>query len=369
MSGIFAGRPALLGAVAAGVTVIGIDLAGLTGANFFWGALEFICGCTAGAGLAACWISEPRTAAEKAAAGFLLCCHIFSFWLWVPFAAALICRNAGQTEPDSQWVRRYSFGMLAVTCCTGGYGFFYWGWSSPQPDIPVYQTAAGVLAAIAVPLLAGRFILQSSWRDAWRITCRFLALYSGVLLLCSFVKLNFRQPYGWYIYAGMMLICAAAAWGGRRKLSMPGIRKTVWFAWCTVLLATTGYMVLDCCLDARYFGNESTQTYYLSRFRLADSPILDACRKYRTKYNAWPEKPDQLYEFLKKSDVAEVYITGCHTAPNGDFRIFLKRQRRIWVMAYCFHADGRESWEYAAPDHPQRKPGDRRWKHYFPYTD
>ncbi len=369
MSGKFTVRPVLFLSAAAGLAVAAIDIAGLIGENFFWGALEFVCGCAAGAGLAALWLQDRYSREDKVLAGILLFCHIFSFWLWLPFFIGVCCRTAAEPAPDRQWFRRFLFAILTIVCGTGGYGVFYWGWSAPQPDIPLYQTAAGVIAALAGPLLAARFVLAVPWREAWRVFCRLLAGYAGVLLICSLYKLYFRAPYAWYVYAGLGLIGAGAAWGGWRKMSTPANRKVLRLAWGAVLLLTMGHMVLECWLDRYYFGFHSTQEYFVSRFQRLSPPILDACRKYREKYGVWPDDPVQLKEFMKNADTGEVYITGCHTDSNGDFRIFLKRQRRIWVRVYCFRADGTEKWEYAAPDHPQRKPGDRRWKHAFPYTD
>ena len=355
--------------VAAGLIVAAIDFAGLTGANFFWGALELICGVLAGTGLAALWMRENTTLQDRILSGILLICHIISFWLWIPFAAGLFCRNAGQTEPDQPWSRRILYLFLTVFCGAAGYALFYWGWSSPQPDIPLYQTLAGVLAALVTPLLTTRYLLAATWQEAWITAFRFQALYAGMLLLCGLYKLRFRAPEAWYIYAVILLICGAAIAGGWRKRLPAGISKIQWGAWCIILLLITWHMALDCWLDQYYFGYHSTQKYYLRNFQRNSPPILKACRKYRAKYNAWPDDPEQLKEFMKVNKPESLTITGCHTDANGDFRIFLKRPRRVWTMVYHLRPDGTATWEYAAPDHPQRKPGDRRWKHYFPYTD
>ena len=361
-------KPALLPA-AAGLIVAAIDFAGLTGENFFWGALELICGCLAGTGLAALWMRQDHTVQEKIVIGLLLICHVLSFWLWIPFAAGLFCRDTGQTEPDRSWYRRVLFLILTILCGAGGYALFYWGWSSPQPDIPQYQTITGLLTAVLAPLFAARYLLAAAWQDAWIMAFRFPALYAGMLLLCSLYKLRLRAPEAWYIYAGLLLICIAAIAGGwRRKLSA-GLSKIQWGAWCAILFLITWHMALDCRLDQYYFGYHRTQKYYLKNFQENSPPILEACRQYRAKYNAWPDDPGQLKEFMEIPMPGSLTVTGCHTDANGDFRIFLKRPRRVWVMAYHLRPDGTATWEYAAPNHPQRKPGDRRWKHFFPYTD
>lgn len=355
--------------VAAGLVVTAIDAAGQTGENFCWGALEFICGVLAGTGLAALWMQKNSSIQDRIFTGILLICHILSFWLWIPFAVGLFCRNAGQTEPDRPWCRRVLFFILTVSGGAGGYSLFYWGWSSPQPDIPLYQTIAGVLAALVTPLLTTRYLLAAAWQDAWRAAFRFPALYAGMLLLCSLYKLRLRPPEAWYIYAVLLLICAAAIAGGWRKKLPAGIRKIQWGAWCVILFLITWHMALDCWMDRRYFGYHATQKYYLENFQQNSPPILKACRKYREKYNAWPDDPEQLKEFMETPMPGSLLITGCHTDANGDFRIFLKRPRRVWTMVYHLRTDGTTTWEYAAPHHPQRKPGDRRWKHYFPHTD
>ena len=64
--------------VAAGLIVAAIDFAGLTGANFFWGALELICGVLAGTGLAALWMRENTTLQDRILSGILLICHILA---------------------------------------------------------------------------------------------------------------------------------------------------------------------------------------------------------------------------------------------------------------------------------------------------
>ena len=226
-----------------------------------------------------------------------------------------------------------------------------------------------MLAAVITPLLTARYLLAATWQEAWTAAFRFPALYAGILLLCSLYKLRFRAPEAWYIYAGLLLICGAAIVGGYRKKLPAGISKIQWGAWVVILVLITGHMVLDCWLDRYYFGYHATQRRYLKHFHRDSPPILDACWQYRQKYNAWPDVPEQLKEFMEIAQPDSLSITGFHTEANGDFRVFLKRQRRVWIMSYRLRPDGTSTWEYAAPDHPQRKPGDRRWKHFFPYTD
>ena len=357
-------------AAAAGLTVQGIDLAGLTGSNAVFGSLELLCGSIAGLGLAALWLQPKRSTMENILTGLLLLCHIFAFWLWFFFFTGIFCRDKGNPQPDRQWLKRVLFLLLTIFSGAGGYGVFYWGWSDPLPGIPLWQTLTGLTVSIAIPLLAVRYLLGENWRNACQIACRFPALYAGILFLCSLEKLRYRPPEAWYIYAGLLLICAVSALIGWRRNVPSGIsRKILRATWGIVLLLTASYMVLDCWLDRKYFGYHSFQQYNRERFLLLSPPILDACKQYRAKYNTWPEYPEQLDEWLKNKDTGELYIIGCDTDPEGNFRLFLKRRRRIWVAVCNFRKDGSETWEIAAPYHPLMKSGARRWKHSFPHTD
>ena len=359
--------PGILAAAAGGIAV-GIDLAGLTGKDFFWGTAELFCGVTAGCGLAALWMQERYSVKDRITGVFLLLCHVVAYWLWVPFFLGLFCRQ-GAGEPDRQWLRRVLFFCVTVFCGVVGFGFFYWGWSAPVPEIPLWRTLGGLAAAVFLPGICARIFLQFKRWDAFFFSCRFLALYAGVLFFCSMVKLRYRFPAPWYVYAGLLLILAAAAWGGWRKFPAE-TRKVRWGAWCGVLCLTVGYMVLDCYLDHKYFGYLTYQPKRLAYFQDHGAPVLDACRKYRKKYGVWPSYPEQLRKFLKKNSVAaDLFITGFYTDEQGDFRVFFKRSAKVLVMAYNFRADGSGRWEIIAPDHPQMKPGDRRWKYRFPYVE
>ena len=121
MSKKFPAASALL-AAAAGLTVLAIDFAGLTGKNLFWGSLELLCGGTAGLGLAALWLRPKRSTMENIQAGLLLLCHIFAFWLWFFFFAGLLCRDKEKPQPDRQWLKRALFFLLTIFSGAGGYG-------------------------------------------------------------------------------------------------------------------------------------------------------------------------------------------------------------------------------------------------------
>lgn len=356
---------------AAGIAVFGIDFFGKTGENLFWGILELTCGMAGGFGLAALWLRDCRSWQEKVLAGLLLCCHILEFWMWIPFAIGIFCKDRKNPVPDRQWVFRVLFTTLALGCGTGGFGLFYWGWSAPQPEIPLWQTLGGLTAAIAVPGFAAWYFLHFSPLAAWQVAGRFTALYAGVLFLCHMGKLPYRRPEAWYIYAAMLLICGGAAFIGWRKKLPAESRKILLGSWGMVLWLTATYMVLDCYLDRKYYGYHFYQEKNLARVEAASRPVLEACRRYRDRYGIWPEDPEQMKEWLEKDQewARDLLITGCYTDEKGDFRILMKRHKRIHVLAYCFKADGSGKWEIIAPYHPRLKPGDRRWKHRFPYTD
>ena len=363
--------PLLILCAAAGLAAIGIDIAGKVGANLFWGILELICGASAGFGLAALWLRDCRSWQEKGLTAVLLCCHLLEFWLWLPFAIGLFCKNRKNPEPDRQWFCRVLFTTLSLFCGTGGFGLFYWGWSAPQPEIPLWQTIGGLAAAIIVPGITARYLLHVSRQAALLVTARFTAVYAGVLFLCQMGKLPYRRPEEWYIYAALLLICGGAAIIGWRKKLPAGNGKIFWTSWSCVLLLTAGYMVLDCYLDRKYYGYHFYQEKNFSSLVTDSQPVLAACRQYRARYGVWPEYPEQMKEWLKKDQLvsSKLEITGCYTDEKGDFRILMKRRKRIHVLAYCFKADGSGKWEIIAPNHPMLKPGDRRWKHRFPYTD
>ena len=107
------------------------------------------------------------------------------------------------------------------------------------------------------------------------------------------------------------------------------------------------------------------------RRKTADAmPLAEACRAYRARFGAWPDSPDKLAPFLDPMQRASgVSATGCHLAENGDFLLVLQRGRQLPVFARRFRADGTESWEILAANHPLPPPGAKRWKHPFPHTD
>lgn len=365
--------PFLLPAAAlCGLAIPGIEAAGKTGHDLYWGTLELFCGAAAGWGLAALWLEKKNSRFHKILCGILLLCAILHCWLWVPFAIAYFCRNAASPEPDRAWACRVLFAMVTIFCSIGGFGFFYWGWSDPVPDIPVSRTLAGLGIALLVPVIAGYFLLKLPPKTLLVWFWRYLALFAGWVLVSSLLKLHFRPPEPWFVYTGLSLLFAAASVAGWRHRSPPNLAKVLRGTWGVVLLVAGMQILLDCWLDRRYFGTPASQQLKIDAFAAESGPLLDACRKYRAHHQAWPEDEEELKPFTETDPGTPPTLLrciGCYTDEKGDFRIFFKRGYNILIMAYCFGADGREKWEIIARDHPMMQPGDRRWKHGFPYTD
>ena len=347
-----------------GLAAAAMDWGGVAGGtSWCLGAAELVCGVIAGWGFAVLWMRPHLRKREKAAQMVLLLLHIAFWWLWIPFGLALFCRGMEKSSSESVWIQRCFFVLIASACFAGGALAVYCGFFSANPDLSPWWSAAGAAAALLGPWAAAKMFLPYSGRDCRRLVCR-TGFFGGILLLVLLWKhTGIWRVNGGY-FAAVLILSACC---GVALLFSGGLKENFCREWRYFLLSGILICGLLGVVQYRLLRNLVPEAELRSfQLRRQDSaePAVAAYRKYVAEYGRTPENPEILQSSIVRP---EMKVYGLDTDENGTFRIFFHDGTKLPAFCWTRSPDGREYWELVVFSHPLLKPGDRRWRHAFPY--